>query len=348
MKKKILFGLLSVLLTVGAIGGIWVKNGLDRLHEPAEIADAFLFTVERGASFTSVAHQLEEAGVVDHGRWLRLHARLNGLGRSLKTGTYENTPGMAPLDVVNMIATGQTKSWPIRLIEGWTFRDVRNELAQHKHLQHTIQDLSGEEVMAKLGDTETHPEGMFFPDTYRYEANETDLQILQRAYDRLQAVLAEEWAQRSEGLPYETPYEALIMASLVEKETGVVEERPEIAGVFVRRLDRGMRLQTDPTIIYGLGESYTGNLTRKHLLTDGEYNTYRRDGLTPTPIALAGREAIHAALHPAEGDALFFVARGDGSHVFSSTLAEHQAAVQKFQIDARREDYRSSPGPGSR
>lgn len=347
MKKKLFVGFLSLVFTLLAVLGVWVNNGLDRLEEPGALDQPLLFTVEKGSSFRGVAHQLEQAAIVEDARWLRLHARLQGLGRSLKSGTYEIMPGMSALDVVGMIIAGRTKSWPLQLIEGWTFTEVRAELARHERLQQTIAGLSDQEVMVALGQPDQHPEGLFFPDTYRYEAGETDLRVLQRAFDRLQGVLSEEWAQRSEDLPYDGPYQALIMASLVEKETGVVSERPTIAGVFVRRLVKGMRLQTDPTVIYGLGSRYQGNLTRKHLREDNEYNTYRRGGLPPTPIALAGREAIHAALHPAAGDAFYFVAKGDGSHAFSATLAEHRAAVQQYQIDKRRGDYRSSPAPSA-
>ena len=347
MKKKLFIGLLSVVLSAAAILGVWVSDGLSSLEQPLSMDEPFLFTVERGSTYRDVASQLQQAGVVEDSLWLRLHGRLEGRTASLKTGTYEIIPGMSPLDVINLIVAGRTKSWPVQFIEGWTFAEVKAELATHEQLQQTLPGMTDKQIMAALGAPDRHPEGLFFPDTYRYEATETDLQVLERAFDRMQTVLAEEWAQRTEGLPYETPYQALIMASLVEKETGVGSERAKIAGVFVRRLDRGMRLQTDPTVIYGLGEKYQGNLTRQHLQDDNEYNTYRRGGLPPTPIALAGREAIHAALHPAEGEALYFVAKGDGSHTFSRTFSEHREAVQQYQVRRRREDYRSSPAPAS-
>lgn len=347
MKKKLFIGLLSVVFTALAILGVWVNDGLQSLDKPGTHAEPFLFTVDRGASYRHIVHQLEQAGVVEDALWLRLHARLEGEEVSLKSGTYELTPGMSALDAIAMIAAGRTKSWPVQLIEGWNFADVRKGLAREDRLEQTLQGMSDQQIMAALGEPERHPEGLFFPDTYHFESGETDLSILQRAFDRLQAVLAEEWKERSENLPYKSPYEALIMASLIEKETGVARERPAIAGVFVRRLVKGMRLQTDPTVIYGLGDRYSGNLTRKHLLEDNVYNTYRRGGLPPTPIALAGREAIHAALHPAEDDTLYFVAKGDGAHAFSRTLVEHQAAVREYQIMKRRENYRSSPAPAS-
>ncbi len=205
-------------------------------------------------------------------------------------------------------------------------------------------DWTDDRIMEAMGAKGAHPEGRFFPDTYLFTSSETDLDLLRRAFERMEEVLAAEWQAKAENLPYDSPYDALIMASIVERETGAVHEREEVAGVFVRRLEKGMRLQTDPTVIYGMGEKYQGRITRKDLRTHTDYNTYRIDGLPPTPIALPGREAIHAALNPAEGDTLYFVARGDGTHKFSKTLAEHQKAVRAFQLN-RRSDYRSSPAP---
>lgn len=347
MKTKLFIGFLSVVIAALIGGGIWLAQGLAALEKPAFTGEPLLFKVEQGSSFQRVGQRLEALGLVDDERWLRLHARLQGDPIILRSGTYEILPGMAVLDVIRMIAEGKTKSWPIQLIEGWTFADVRKALRDQEHLTHELPELADAEVMLALERPDLHPEGMFFPDTYRFQAGESDLSILRRALERLDSVLAEEWRKRRDDLPYTDPYQALIMASLVEKETGAPEERAEIAGVFVRRLQKGMRLQTDPTVIYGLGERYSGNLTRKHLLEDSAYNTYRRSGLPPTPIALAGRAAIHAALQPAEGEALYFVARGDGSHVFSQTLAEHRKAVQHFQVRKRREDYRSAPAPAA-
>ena len=221
---------------------------------------------------------------------------------------------------------------------------MRSALAKHEKIEQTLDGLSDSEVMAKLGHAGEFPEGRFFPDTYRFVRGMTDAQLLEKAYNRLEKVLAEEWQQRAPDLPYATPYEVLIMASLVEKETGVPQERGQIAGVFVRRMKIGMPLQTDPTVIYGLGERYNGKLTRAHLREPTPYNTYTIPGLPPTPIAMVGREAIHAALHPVSGSSLYFVAKGDGSHTFSDDLDAHNNAVREFQIK-RRADYRSSPAP---
>ncbi|HEX8543689.1 MAG TPA: endolytic transglycosylase MltG, partial [Pseudomonas sp.] len=232
------------------------------------------------------------------------------------------------------------------LVEGWNFRQVRAALAKQPKLEQALTGLSDNELMAKLGHPDVYPEGRFFPDTYRYVRGMTDVELLKQAYNRLDEVLDEEWAKRAADVPYVDPYQALIMASLVEKETGVPQERGQIAGVFVRRLRLGMLLQTDPTVIYGLGERYNGKLTRAHLKEATPYNTYVIAGLPPTPISLVGREAIHAALNPVSGSSLYFVARGDGSHVFSADLDAHNAAVREYQLK-RRADYRSSPAPAA-
>ena len=231
-------------------------------------------------------------------------------------------------------------------VEGCNFRQVRSALAQEDKLQQTLSDISDSELMRMLDQANVHPEGRFFPDTYNFVRGQTDLDILRQASQRLQKVLAQEWDQRAENLPYRSPDEALIMASIIEKETGVAHEREEIAGVFMRRLKIGMLLQTDPTVIYGMGDSYTGKITRADLRKPTPYNTYVISGLPPTPIAMVGREAIYAALHPKAGKSLYFVARGDGSHVFSNNLAEHNKAVREYQIK-RRADYRSSPAPAA-
>lgn len=246
--------------------------------------------------------------------------------------------------MIGLWKRGEVVQYSLTLVEGWNFRQLRSALQNQPKLQQTLDGLSDAEIMAHIGAPELHPEGRFFPDTYRFTRGTSDADLLRRAYARLEQVLEEEWQQRSEGLPYQNAYQALVMASIIEKETGVPEERGEIAGVFVRRLARGMLLQTDPTVIYGMGERYKGRITRTDLRTPTPYNTYTNAGLPPTPIAMVGREAIHAALHPADGTSLYFVARGDGSHVFSDTLDQHNRAVREYQLK-RRADYRSSPLP---
>jgi UPF0755 protein len=245
--------------------------------------------------------------------------------------------------MLHLLQSGKVIHYQVTLPEGITLQRALDILARQAELEHVLEGPEDARIL-ELIKPHTLPEGLIFPDSYHYARAATDWEIVQRAHGDMQSVLQREWRARAPDLPYETPYEALIMASIIERETGLAQEREQIAGVFVRRLHKGMRLQTDPTVIYGLGSDYKGNLRRKHLADDSNpYNSYRHGGLPPTPIALPGRAAIHAALHPAAGDALYFVARGDGGHVFSATLAEHEQAVRKYQL-RRRKDYRSSPG----
>ena len=319
-------------------------QGLQGLNKPVMLEEPLLFNVPQGSSFIEVVGRLESQGLVSDRLWLRLYGRLEPGQTRIKAGEYEFVDGMSPRDMIGAMVSGDTKHWYVQFIEGWTFKDMRAALARAERLEKVTGQWTTEQIMAAVGAEGEHPEGRFFPDTYAFTSSESDLDLLKRAFNRMETVLAEEWAAREEGLPYDTPYEALIMASIVERETGAPHERDQVAGVFVRRLQKGMRLQTDPTVIYGMGDSYQGRIGRKDLRTYTPYNTYRINGLPPTPIALPGRESIHAALHPDKGDALFFVARGDGTHKFSRTLSEHQKAVREFQLN-RREDYRSSPAP---
>ena len=289
-------------------------------------------------------NRLEGEGVLDGAFWLRLYWRFNLPGQALHSGEYRLTPQQSARDLLELWRRGEVVQYSLTLVEGWSFRQVRAALVRQEKLEQRLADLDDKALMGRLGLAGVSPEGRFFPDTYRYVRGMSDLDLLKQASARLDQVLDEEWARRADGLPYRKPYDALIMASMVEKETGVAEERGQIAGVFVRRLRSGMRLQTDPTVIFGLGERYNGNLTRAHLQQPTPYNTYVIDGMPPTPIALAGREAIHAALNPVAGKSLYFVARGDGSHVFSETLEQHNRAVREYQLK-RRADYRSSPAP---
>lgn len=346
MFKKLLLAVFSLAILLGSGLGIWLWQGLQTLEQPITLEEPVLFQVPMGAGFDQVARSMEEQGFINDSLWMRIHARLNPQQSRLQAGEYEFADGMSRLAMIQKMVSGDTKQWQIQFIEGWTFRDMRRAIADHQRLDRVTLDWTDEQIMTAMGAEGEHPEGRFFPDTYSYTSLETDLDLYKRAFTTMERVLAEEWANRSEGLPYDSPYEALIMASIVERETGAAHERAEVAGVFVRRLQQGMRLQTDPTVIYGMGEQYNGRITRKDLRAYTEYNTYRIDALPPTPIALPGREAVHAALHPAEGDALYFVARGDGTHKFSRTLAEHQQAVRQFQLN-RRSDYRSSPAPES-
>jgi UPF0755 protein len=314
------------------------------LNQPLNIAQEALLDVPKGTTPTRTFYRLEADGVIKDAFWLRVYWRFNLPRQPLHSGEYRMQPGMTVDDLIDLWKRGEMVQYSLTLVEGWNFHQVRAALAKAEKLEKTLDGLSDSDVMDKLGHKGVFPEGRFFPDTYRFVRGMTDVELLKKAYDRLDEVLAAEWAQRAADVPYTDPYQALIMASLVEKETGVPQERGQIAGVFVRRLGLGMLLQTDPTVIYGLGDRYNGKLTRAHLKESTPYNTYVIAGLPPTPIAMVGREAIHAALNPVAGNSLYFVARGDGSHVFSDDLDAHNSAVREFQLK-RRADYRSSPAP---
>lgn len=342
MKRTLLYLLEGGLLLAGLLLAFAGWQQQVALQRPLAIAEERLIEVPAGATPSGVLNRLEDEGVLDGAFWLRLYWRFNLDGKALHSGEYRLTPGQTGRDLLDLWRRGEVVQYSLTLVEGWSFQQLRAALASQERLEQTLASLDDAAVMQRLGLEGQHPEGRFFPDTYRYVRGMRDIDLLRQAHERLTRVLDEEWGQRAEGLPYREPYQALIMASLVEKETGVAEEREAIAGLFIRRLRLGMLLQTDPAVIYGLGERYAGNLTRAHLREPTPYNTYLNPGLPPTPIAMVGREAIHAALHPAAGDSLYFVARGDGTHVFSRTLDEHNRAVREFQLK-RRGDYRSSP-----
>ncbi|MBC2657068.1 endolytic transglycosylase MltG [Pseudomonas sp. MSSRFD41] len=344
MRRKLLLLLETGLVLAGLLlgGSAWKLNSA--LEQPLNLSQEQLLDVPAGSTPTGTFNRLQADGVIQDAFWLRLYWRFNLPGQPLHSGEYRMTPGMTAQDLIGVWQRGEVVQYSLTLVEGWNFRQVRNALAKSDKLQQTLAGLSDAQVMEKLGHGGVFPEGRFFPDTYRFVRGMSDAELLAKAYDRLDSVLAKEWEKRAEDAPYTDPYQALIMASLVEKETGVPQERGQIAGVFVRRMQIGMLLQTDPTVIYGLGERYTGKLTRAHLKEATPYNTYMNAGLPPTPIAMVGREAIHAALNPVPGKSLYFVARGDGSHVFSDDLDAHNSAVREFQLK-RRADYRSSPAP---
>ncbi|MDR3158072.1 MAG: endolytic transglycosylase MltG [Zoogloeaceae bacterium] len=289
------------------------------------------FRVPSGMGMRGVARLLNQAGVAANPHLLVLAARLSGRAGTLRAGVYALEAGSAPRDLLDLLASGKVVQVDVRLIEGWTFREWRQRINARPDLAQVAATLSDAELMARLGMPGQSPEGLFFPDTYRVDKFSDDLALFAQAARTLQTHLQREWQKREANLPYRNAYEALIMASIVEKETGVEADRSEIAGVFVNRLRIGMRLQTDPSVIYGLGAAFDGNLRRIHLETDTPYNTYTRAGLPPTPIAMPGLASLRAALHPAQTRALYFVARGDGSSHFSATLAEHNAAVDRYQ-----------------
>ncbi|PUA46140.1 endolytic transglycosylase MltG [Pseudomonas protegens] len=344
MRRKLLLLLETGLVLAGLLLGASAWKLHSALEQPLNLSQEQLLDVPAGSTPTGTFNRLQADGVIRDGFWLRLYWRFNLQGQPLHSGEYRMTPGMTAEGLIGLWQRGEVVQYSLTLVEGWNFRQVRNALAKSDKLQQTLAGLSDTQVMEKLGHGGVFPEGRFFPDTYRFVKGMTDAELLEKAYDRLDDVLAKEWSKRADDAPYSDPYQALILASLVEKETGVPQERGQIAGVFVRRMQIGMLLQTDPTVIYGLGERYTGKLTRAHLKEATPYNTYVIAGLPPTPIAMVGREAIHAALNPVPGKSLYFVARGDGSHVFSDDLDAHNSAVREFQLK-RRADYRSSPAP---
>ncbi|WP_242166788.1 MULTISPECIES: endolytic transglycosylase MltG [unclassified Pseudomonas] len=344
MIRKLVLLLQIGLVSAGLLLGFSAWKLDSALKQPLNLTQEQLLDVPAGATPTGTFNRLETEGVLDGAFWLRLYWRFNLDGQPLHSGEYRMTPGLTAEGLIGLWQRGEVVQYSLTLVEGWNFRQVRSALAKHEKIVQTLSGLTDSEVMDKLGHPGVFPEGRFFPDTYRFVRGMTDVEFLKKAYNRLDDVLAQEWSKRAADAPYTDPYQALIMASLVEKETGVPEERGQIAGVFVRRMKIGMLLQTDPTVIYGLGERYNGKLTRAHLKEANPYNTYMIAGLPPTPIAMVGREAIHAALNPVPGSSLYFVARGDGSHIFSDDLDAHNAAVREFQLK-RRADYRSSPAP---
>ncbi len=346
MIRKILVLLETAVVLAGLLLGFAFWQQYQALNQPLEVAQEQLLDVPAGSTPTGVLNRLQADGVIKDAFWLRLYWRFNLSGQALHSGEYRMVPGMNVKGLFDGWKRKEVVQYSLTLVEGWNFRQVRAALAKQAKLDQTLAGLSDSELMAKIGHPDVFPEGRFFPDTYRYVRGMTDAELLKQAYSRLEEVLDEEWNSRSSEAPYSNPYQALIMASLVEKETGVPQERGQIAGVFVRRLKLGMQLQTDPTVIYGMGERYNGKLTRANLKEATPYNTYVIAGLPPTPISLVGREAIHAALNPVDGSSLYFVAKGDGSHVFSDDLDAHNAAVRDYQLK-RRADYRSSPAPAA-
>ncbi|MBI1283489.1 MAG: endolytic transglycosylase MltG [Thiobacillus sp.] len=287
--------------------------------------------VEPGTHLRSLSTLLEREGIIGNARVFWLLGRLLGKAGTLKVGVYTLDKPMTPLELYAKIQRGEVTTATVKFIEGKNWREVRAVLAAQPLLKNDSAGMNDAELMQAIGADEAHPEGLLFPDTYFYAPHTSDLEVLRRAYRLQHEKLMAAWESRAPGLPYQSPYEALIMASIVEKETGVASERPQIAGVFINRLKRGMRLQTDPTVIYGLGERFDGNLRKVDLQTDSPYNTYTRAGLPPTPIAMPSEAAIQAALNPANTDALYFVASGNGTHVFSSNLDAHNRAVNRYQ-----------------
>lgn len=324
--------LVILLASIGAGGwfAFWIFSPLPLRETPLE------FSLRTGSGLRQVARQMTEARVLGEPWRFELLARLLGQSAQVKAGIYELAQPVTPYELLKKITRGDYTLTAVTVVEGWTFRQVRQALDQHQALAHDTRGLSDAEVMRVLGAPDVAPEGWFFPETYHVTAGESDLRVLRRAHRLMKEHLEREWPRRAAGLPLTNPYEALILASIVEKETGKPEDRSVIAGVFVNRLKIGMRLQTDPTVIYGLGDAFDGNLRRRDLIADTPYNTYTRGGMPPTPIAMPGLAALRAALNPASTEALYFVAKGDGTSHFSKTLDEHERAVTRYQRQGQR------------
>lgn len=303
------------------------------LTTPANVPqEGVVFEIAPGTPFVAVSRALGERGILAHPRLFTLYARVKGQGGAIHAGEYSLEPGLTPSDLLAKFVAGDVLLHSFTIVEGWTFRELLSNLSRQEAIASTLEYEDWPRLMEALGADAERPEGLFLPETYRYAKHTTDVQLLKRAYALMEKTLDAEWSERAPDLPLASKYEALILASIVEKETARADERARIAGVFVRRLQKNMRLQTDPTVIYGIGEAFDGNLTRADLRTDTPYNTYTRRSLPPTPIAMPGRASIHAALHPDPGEELYFVAsgRGDGSHIFSVTKKEHDAAVLEY------------------
>jgi UPF0755 protein len=305
------------------------------IDQPLQLDTPFIFSVEPGTNLKTISEDLQQQGLTTMPPlYLQLYGRMTGQAHKIKAGEYRVEPETTLPQLLEQMVSGKVVMNALTIVEGMTTRELIDAVHTHPKIVKTLETIDEKAVMTALGEPEKNGEGWFLPETYHFPSGTSDIDFLDRAYQQMQVSLQQAWEQRDEGLPYETPYEALIMASIIEKETGIAEERPQIAGVFVRRLEKGMRLQTDPTVIYGMGDKFDGNLRRKDLRTDTSHNTYTRAGLPPTPICLPSIESIEAALHPADGDSLYFVATGkEGRHVFSATLREHNNAVRKYQLN---------------
>lgn len=331
---RILFLILLLFMTAVSCGGYWLYKY--RLTAPLPMIDDLHYTVQPNATLRRVSIDFMDRGLLDYPSalaWVSL-ARFQKKAHLIKAGEYLIPEGTTPQQLLEIMITGKTIQHTLTLPEGWNFRQVMAVIRKHPTLVQTLDEsLNNEAIMEKIGWPSQHPEGRFYPDTYMFPKGTTDVEFLQRAYKVMESELKAAWEKRSDDLPFNKPYEALILASIIEKETGAAEERPLIGGVFVRRLKKNMLLQTDPTVIYALGEAYDGNIRKSDLRVKNPYNTYVYKGLPPTPIAMPGRAALHAAVNPADGDALYFVAKGnDGSHYFSATYKEHNCAVIEYQL----------------
>jgi UPF0755 protein len=330
MKRSV--AIIGAFVLVAIAGGSLFFQIYTWLHSPIEkLTEATVYEVPQGASLGAVLHDLQKREVIAHPQALSMWLRFTQPSKRIKAGEYELRPQMAPIDVVDLLCSGHVVLHSLTVVEGATFADFQRVLAANPAIRVSATNVGEPRLMQRLGANNAHPEGEFFPDTYRFPKGTSDLEIYGLAYRRMQTELERAWNERDPALPFASAYEALILASIVEKESALDSERPLIAGVFIERLRKGMRLQTDPTVIYGLGEAYDGNIRKADLLRDTPYNTYTRAGLPPTPICLPGLESLRATVHPQITGALYFVATGkDGGHHFSKTLEEHNSAVQRY------------------
>jgi len=338
---------LVVLITAAGLAaglGLWHVDRV--LGAPLQVPESgVVFEILPGSALATIGEELAERRILKNPRIFRWYGQLTGNAGSIRAGEYRIDAGSSPRDLLDKFVSGDVQLYSFTVVEGWTYREMIQALAAHPAVESSITVEDWPRLLESLAVSATHPEGLFLPETYRFPKGTKDVGILSQAFELMQETLEAEWVGRDEGLPLTSSYDALILASIIEKETARADERAKISGVFIRRLQKRMRLQTDPTVIYGIGESFDGNLTRRHLQSDTPYNTYTRTGLPPTPIALPGKAAINAALHPAPGAELYFVATGlgDGSHQFSETKDEHDVAVREY-LARQRAARNKNPG----
>jgi UPF0755 protein len=341
LKKTIIIGVLALILASCVLAYQLISFQFEAININSEDQT---FTIKSGSNIKAIAQQLSLEKIINDPWLFILMARIKGVDTGVRAGEYRLQQGYTTVDLLEAFTKGVSIQYTFTIIEGWTFRQMLKAMAKDPVLVTTLKNKTGKEIMTALGFPEQHPEGQFFPDTYSFPKATTDIAFLKRAHQLMQQHLKYQWENRADNIAVKSSYEALILASIVEKETGAAFERPLIAGVFTRRLKKNMRLQTDPTVIYGMGDDFDGDIRFRDLKKDTPYNTYTRKGLTPTPIALPGLDAIKAALHPTDTKALFFVAKGDGTHQFSETLDEHNRAVSKYQLNGRKAKRKSTSG----
>ncbi|KGJ92760.1 endolytic transglycosylase MltG [Thalassotalea sp. ND16A] len=322
--------LVIIILALMFIGMGLITYSENQIEQQLPISQKTLYRVDSGSSFNKVLVDLEQRDWLEHKFWLKLYAKLNPQITGIKAGTYQIPANASLKQLFAILVSGAEHQFSITFVEGSTFKEWLNQLAETQHIHFTLADMDREQILKLLTKDYQHPEGLFFPDTYSFTAGSKDIDILKQAHQRMLKELADSWQNKAKDLPYNNSYEALIMASMIEKETAQIDEQPLIAAVFITRLAKNMRLQTDPTIIYGLGDRYTGDITYANMREKTAYNTYRINGMPPTPIAMPGKSAIEASLHPANSKYLYFVSKGNGEHYFSTTLKEHNKAVDKY------------------